>query len=125
MAFTVSNKRVRSSRSKSVKETLIRQPRGSDIRDLHSRSRELQAEIHRLEVAITQAPIEMTRRRIASRNTLPPLGPAARASRPSQRKPLQQRRADRNRRLALYLEFAVVVAVLAASFGWLRQWLQY
>lgn len=124
MAFTVSNKRVRSSRSKSVKETLTRQARGSDIRDLTSRSRELQAEIHRLEVAITQAPIEMTRRRIASRDTLPPLGPAGRTARPTQRKPLQQRRAERNRRLALYLEFAVVVTVLAASFGWLRQWLQ-
>lgn len=125
MAFSVSNKRVRSSRSKSVKETLIHQPRGSDIRDLKSRASEVQAEIHRLEVTILQAPIEITRRRIASRDTLPPLGYAGRTARPTQRKPLQQRRADRNRRLALYLEFAVVVTVLAASFGWLRQWLQY
>ncbi len=125
MAFSVSNKRVRSSRSKSVKESLSRPAPGNDIHDLTSRSRQLQAEIHRLEVAITQAPIEMTRQRIASRNTLPPLGSADRSVRKAQRKPLQQRRAERNRRLALYLEFAVVVAVLAASFGWLRQWLQY
>lgn len=124
MAFTVSNKRVRSSRSKSVKESLGRPARGNDIHDLTSRSRQLQAEIHRLEVAITQAPIEMTRQRIASRNTLPPLGPAGRAARPAQRKPLQQRRAERNRRLALYLEFAAVFVTLVATFGWLRQWLQ-
>lgn len=125
MAFTVNNKRVRSSRSKSVKESLSRQARGSDMRDLTSRSRQLQEEIYRLEVAITQAPLEMTRQRLASRNTLPPLGPAGRAARSAQRKPLQQRRAERNRRLALYLEFAAVVVTLVATFGWLRQWLQF
>jgi hypothetical protein len=125
MTFSVSNKRVRSNRSKTVKESLSRKAGGGDIQHLASRSRELQAEIHRLEVAITQAPIEMTRRRIASRNTLPPLGPAERTSRTAQRKPLQQQRAERNRRLALYLEFAVVIVTLVATLGWLRQWLQH
>lgn len=125
MAFAVNNKRVRSSRSKSVKESLTRQARGSDMRDLTSRSRQLQEEIHRLEVAITQAPLEMTRQRLASRNTLPPLGPAGRVTRSAQRKPLQQRRADRNRRLALYLEFAAVVVGLVAAIGWLRHWMQF
>ncbi len=125
MAFAVNNKRVRSNRSKSVKESLNRQARGSDMRDLTSRSRQLQEEIYRLEVAITQAPLEITRQRLASRNTLPPLGPASRAPRSTQRKPLQQRRVERNRRLALYLEFAAVVIGLVATFGWLRQWLQF
>lgn len=124
MAFSVNNKRVRPRCIRSVKESLSRQQGGRDIRDLTSRSRQLQAEIHHLEVVITQAPLEMTRQRLASRNTLPPLGPAARA-RPQQRKPLQQLRAERNRRLALYLELAVVVVGLTAALGWMRQWLQF
>jgi hypothetical protein len=124
MAFTVSNKRVRPSRSKSIKEALTRRNQGSDIRDLANHSRMLEAEIKRLEITITQAPLAMTRRRLATRDTLPPLGSAERSSRSPQRKPLQQRIAARNRRLALYLELAVVVTSLVAAAGWLRHWLQ-
>lgn len=119
----MNNKRVRS-RPKPAKDGLQPVP-ASRIRDLGSRSRQLKEEIHRLECAIARAPHELTRQRLAARNTLPPLGPAARKSRHPQRKPLQQLRAERNRRLALLIELGVVVIGLAAAVGWMNQWFHW
>ncbi|HCN27823.1 MAG TPA: hypothetical protein DIT64_03370 [Verrucomicrobiales bacterium] len=104
------------SRSKSAKDAADPASK-SRIKDLGSRSRQLREEIHRLECEIAEAPLALTRHKLATRNTLPPLGPAARKPRQPKRKPLHQLRAERNRRLGLFIELALVLLVLAAAVG--------
>lgn len=117
------NKKVRSRPSPSTLD-LAQQGRRPQMRQLQSRSRELNEEIHRLECKIAAAPHAMRRRRLAYIDTLPPPEPlSSPARRNTNRLPLQQQRARKRRRLVLMLELTVVVAALTGAVGWMNHWL--
>lgn len=93
------------------------------MRQLQSRSRQLNEEIHRLECTIAAAPHAMRSRRLAYIDTLPPPEPlSSPARRKTSRLPLQQQRAIKRRRLVLVMELMVVLGSLAAALGWMNQW---
>ncbi|GEP45566.1 hypothetical protein [Brevifollis gellanilyticus] len=126
------NKKVRASRSRYVSDLLAEplpsaKPTKSRIRQLESRSRELDDEITRLECSIAAAPVAMRQRRLATRNTLPAPEPTfSRTKRTANgRVPQVQRRARRNARMGKLVELLVVFGVLAAALGWMNQWLHW
>lgn len=125
------NKKVRSSRSRSVSDLLAEplpgaKPTKSRIRQLESRSRELDDEITRLECSIAAAPVAMRQRRLATRNIMPAPEPTfSRTKRATNRVPLVQRRARRKARMGKLVELLVVFGVLAAALGWMNQWLHW
>ena len=119
------NKKVRSRPSKTgsaltLPPTAGRRPQ---MRQLQSRSRQLNEEIHRLECTIAAAPHAMRSRQLAYIDTLPPPEPlSSPARRKSKRLPLQQQRAIRRQRLVLLIELTFVLGALAAALGWMNQW---
>lgn len=119
------NKRVASRRPKSV-QTIAQETRPAHLRQLKTRSRSLQEEIHTLECAIAAAPHTIRRRRLATKDVLPPPDSmfTQKALRSPKRIPLHQRKAANRRRLALYLELGLVFVTLAAAVGWMNQWLK-
>lgn len=93
------------------------------MRQLQSRSRQLNEEIHRLECTIAAAPHAMRSRQLAYIDTLPPPEPfGSPARRKTRRLPLQQQRARKRRYLVLLIELAVVFGTFAAALGWMNQW---
>lgn len=125
------NKKVRSYRSRSVSDLLAEplpsaKPTKSRIRQLESRSRELDDEITRLECSIAAAPVAMRQRRLATRNTLPAPEPTfSRTKRATNRVPQVQRRALRKARVSKLVELLVVFGILTAALGWMNQWLHW
>jgi hypothetical protein len=123
------NKKSRASRPRSVTDLLAEplptaaRPARARIRQLESRSRELESEIERLECSIAAAPALLGQRRLATRDTLPPLrSPAAGRGRPQpSRLPQVQRQAIRRARLSKLLELLIVFGILAAALGWMNQ----
>jgi hypothetical protein len=120
------NKRVASRRPKTV-QTAAQEIQPARLHQLRNRSRSLQEEIHTLECAIVAAPSTMRRRRLATKDVLPAPEPlfGKKSLRSPQRIPLHMRKAAKRRRLALVIEFAVVVATLAAALGWMNQWFNW
>ena len=120
------NKRVATRRPRTV-QALAQEAKPAKLKQMKSRSLALQEEIHSLECAIVAAPHTMRRRRMASKDVLP--APEAmfskKALRSPQRVPLHQLRAAKRRRLALMLEFGVVVTSLVAAVGWMNQWFHW
>lgn len=118
------NKRVASRRPKSV-QSIAQETRPAHLRQMKTRSRSLQEEIHTLECAIAAAPHTIRRRRLATKDVLPPPESmfGKKALRSPQRVPLHLRKAASRRRMALYLELGLVVTTLAAALGWMNQWL--
>lgn len=121
------NKKVRSRRSKDVSDIIKPQKEPAKIRQLENRSRDLGAEIHRLECTIAAAPALIRRQRLATIDTLPPLRPASRSTtRPASGKmPLHKQRERRRRHVALLIELAVVLSLLGAALGWMNQWFHW
>lgn len=124
------NKKVRSSRPRFASELAQTEPLGlakpAKMRELHKSSRQLTAEIHRLECSIAAAPAAMRRRRLATMDTLPAPEPAfTKTKRRTTRMPLQQQRSQRNRRLGLIVEGVLVFTTLAAALGWMNQWFHW
>ena len=125
------NKKVRTLRPRSVSDILAApsreaKPSARRIRQLETRSRELEQEIERLECTIAQAPAQMRQRRLSTRNTLPALEPTfSRTKRQTAKLPLVQRRARRNARLGKLVELLVVFGALAAALGWMNQWFRW
>lgn len=115
------NKRVRS-RQQPATHGLPPAP-AARIKDLGSRSIELQKEIEELECTLVRSPHAITRQRLAALDTLPPLGPASRKALKPRRKPLHQVRVERNQRLWLCVELGAVLLILAAVVGGLKEWL--
>ncbi|HYF36034.1 MAG TPA: hypothetical protein VD994_12140 [Prosthecobacter sp.] len=116
------NKKVRSRPVRSGHD-LARQSRRPQLRQLQSRSRELDEEIHRLECTIAAAPHAIRRRRLAYIDTLPPPEPlSSPARRKTSRLPLHQQRARQRQRVVLMVELTFVIAALAAAVGWMKQW---
>lgn len=122
------NKKVRSSRPRYASELTkpLGPARPAQLRQLQKSSRELTEEIHRLECSIAAAPAAMRRRRLATMDTLPAPEPAfAKTKRRTARMPLQKQRAQRNRRLGLFVELVLVFTTLAAALGWMNQWFHW
>jgi hypothetical protein len=125
------NKKVRTYRTRDISGLLAEplpsaKPTKSRIRQLESRSRELDDEITRLECSIAAAPVAMRQRRLATRNTLPALESAfSKNKRQPGKLPLVQRRARRKARMGKLVELLVVFGVLAAAVGWMNQWLRW
>ncbi len=122
------NKKVRSTRPRYASE--LAKPLGpakpAQMRQLQKSSRELTQEIHRLECSIAAAPAAMRRHRLATMDTLPaPESAFVKTRRRTSRMPLQQQRAQRNRRLGLFMELIVVFTTLAAALGWMNQWFHW
>ncbi len=122
------NKKVRSTRPRYASE--LAKPLGpakpAQMRQLQKSSRELTQEIHRLECSIAAAPAAMRRHRLATMDTLPaPESAVVNTRRRTSRMPLQQQRAQRNRRLGLFMELIVVFTTLAAALGWMNQWFHW
>ncbi len=118
------NKRVSIRRPKSTQD-LAKTANPAELRQLRSRSRALQQEIHHLECAIVAAPQSLRRQRLAHSHVLPPLEPRLGSpKRLARRVPLHQLKTARRRRLALMLELSVVLLTLVAALGWLNQWFQ-
>lgn len=120
------NKRVASRRPKTV-QTAAQEIQPARLKQLRSRSRSLEEEIHTLECAIVAAPHAIRRRRLATKDVLPAPEPlfTKKSLRSPQRIPLHLRKAAKRRRLALFLEFGVVAASLAAAVGWMNQWFNW
>jgi len=120
------NKRVATRRPKSVQE-LAQEHRPARLKQIKSRSRIIQEEIYSLECAIVAAPHAIRRQRLATKDVLPAPEPlfTKQALRSPQRKPLHQLKAAKRRRLALVIEFAVVISSLAAAIGWMNQWFHW
>ncbi len=123
------NKKVRSSRSKTVSD-LLKPSEPAKMRQLQTRSRDLNAEIQRLECTIASAPALMRRQRLATIDSLPPLRsperPAPRGGKATARKmPLHKQREQRRRRVGLLVELALVFTTLAAALGWMNQWFHW
>ncbi|HEY1081551.1 MAG TPA: hypothetical protein VGE29_04775 [Prosthecobacter sp.] len=121
------NKRVASRRPKTI-QSIAQEIRPARLKQMRTRSQDLQEEIHKLECAIAAAPATIRRRRLASRDILPapePMFGAKKSLRSPQRIPLHQRKAAHRRRLALYLELGLVFATLTAALGWMNQWFQW
>ena len=120
------NKRVASRRPKNV-QSAAQEIQPARLHQLRSRSRSLQEEIHTLECAIVAAPSALRRRRLATKDVLPAPEPlfSKKTLRSPQRIPLHLRKAAKRRRMALMIEFAVVVATLAAALGWMNQWFNW
>ncbi len=122
------NKRVRSSRPRYASDLAkeLGAPKPAQIRQLQKSSRELKAEIHRLECSIAAAPAAMRRHRLATMDTLPAPEPSfGKIRRRTSKMPLQQQRSQRNRRLGLLLELVFVFTILAAALGWMNQWFHW
>jgi hypothetical protein len=122
------NKKVRSPRPRYAAELVkpLGPAKPSQLRQLQKSSRELTEEIHRLECSIAAAPAAIRRHRLATMDTLPAPEPAfAPSKRRSNRLPLQQQRAIRNRRLGLLAELVIVFTTLAAAVGWMNQWFNW
>lgn len=122
------NKKVRPPRPRYASE--LAKPLGpakpAQMRQLQKSSRELTQEIHRLECSIAAAPAAMRRHRLATMDTLPaPESAFVKTRRRTSRMPLQQQRAQRNRRLGLFMELIVVFTTLAAALGWMNQWFHW
>ncbi|TDU67183.1 hypothetical protein EI77_03384 [Prosthecobacter fusiformis] len=117
------NKRVASRRPKTV-QSVAQEIQPARLKQMRSRSRSLQEEIHVLECAIVAAPHAMRRQRMATKDVLPAPEPmyVKKALRSPQRIPLHLRKAAKRRRLALLLEFGIVVTSLIAALGWMKQW---
>lgn len=117
------NKRVATRRPKTV-QSAAQEIQPVRLKQLRTRSRSLQDEIHTLECAIAAAPHTIRRKRLASKDVLPPPDSmfGRKALRPPQRIPLHLRKAAQRRRLALLIEFVLVVATLTAALGWMNQW---
>ncbi len=126
------NKKTRAARPRSVSDLLAEplptaaRPARSRMKQLESHSRELQSEIARLECTIASSPVIIGERRLASRDTLPALRPAAmtQARRPF-KLPQAQRRAQRRARLGKLVELLVVFGLLAAALGWMNQYFRW
>lgn len=120
------NKRVATRRPKSVHELAVEQ-RPAKLKQIKSRSRIIQEEIHSLECAIVAAPHRIRRKRLATKDVLP--APESmfnkKALRSPQRKPLHQLKAAKRRRMALLIELGVVITSLAAAVGWMNQWFHW
>lgn len=127
------NKKTRAARPRSVSDLLAEplpvaaRPARSRLRQLESRSRELESEIERLECSIAAAPVVIGQRRLATRDTLPPLrSPAAARARPQvSRLPQAQRQAIRRARMGKLIELLVVFGMLAAALGWMNQYFRW
>ncbi len=122
------NKKVRSTRPRYASE--LAKPLGpakpAQMRQLQKSSRGLTQEIHRLECSIAAAPAAMRRHRLATMDTLPaPESAFVKTRRRTSRMPLQQQRAQRNRRLGLFMELIVVFTTLTAALGWMNQWFHW
>ncbi len=117
------NKRVASRRPKTV-QSIAQEIQPARLKQMRTRSRTLQEEIHTLECAIVAAPHAMRRRRLATKDVLPAPEPlfSKKALRSPQRIPLHLRKAAKRRRLALLIEFGLVSATLIAALGWMNQW---
>ncbi len=120
------NKRVVSRRPKSVHE-LAHERQPARLKQIKTRSRAIEEEIYSLECAIVAAPSAIRRQRLASKDVLPAPEPmfSKKVLRSPQRVPLHQLRAAKRRRLALVIEFAVVITSLAAATGWMNQWFNW
>jgi hypothetical protein len=122
------NKKVRSTRPRYASELAkpLGSPKPAQIRQLQRSSLELQEEIHRLECTIAAAPAAMRRHRLATMDTLPaPERTFSPRRRQNARLPLQQQRAQRNRRLGVLIELVLVFTTLAAALGWMNQWFHW
>jgi hypothetical protein len=123
------NKKV-TSRSRNVADVLA-QPLPSSkpkvrMRQLETRSRELENEIERLECTIASAPAAMRHRRLVTRNTLPAPEPTfSKTKRMTKGLPLVQRRARTRQRVGKLVELIVVFSVLTAALGWMNQWFHW
>ncbi len=97
-------------------------PVRSRMKKLESHSRELKSEIARLECTIAASPILIEEKRLASRDTLPPLRRTAaiQGRRPS-KLPQAQRRAQHRARMSKLVELLVVFGLLAAALSWMNQ----
>jgi len=120
------NKRVSSRRPKSVQD-LAQEPRPARLKQIKTRSRAIQEEIYSLECAIVAAPHAMRRQRMATKDVLPAPEPiyTKKALRSPKRIPLHQLKAAKRRRLALFIEFGVVITSLVAAVGWMNQWFHW
>lgn len=121
------NKKTRAARPCRVPEQLEPLPVAARtsrtrMKQLESHSRELESEITRLECAIASSPVIIGERRLASRDTLPPLRPTAtlQAHRPS-KLPQAQRRAQQRARIGKLVELLIVFGLLAAALSWMNQ----
>ncbi|MCB1225666.1 MAG: hypothetical protein KDK99_07660 [Verrucomicrobiales bacterium] len=119
----MSNKRVRPTRLKTAQELLHgpAQPRAKS-RQFSQRSRHLDDEIHRLECVIAAVPQMDVKRRLTARNTLPPADEIRR--RAPRRLPMSQRQQQRRQRTGQLIQLGVLLLLVAATAGWLKQWLQ-
>jgi hypothetical protein len=124
------NKKV-PTRSRHVSDILAQplpsaKPSKARMRQLETRSRELEDEIERLECTIASAPAAMRQRRLATRNTLPAPEPTfSKTKRRTAGIPLVQRRARQKQRLSKFVELIVVFGALAAAVGWMNQWFHW
>lgn len=125
------NKKVRSPRPRYASDLLAQplpsaKPSKTHMRQLESRSRELEDEIERLECTIASAPVAMRQRRLSTRNTLPAPEPVfSKTKRQTSGIPLVQRRARQKQRLGKLVELIVVFGVLAAAVGWMNQYFHW
>ncbi len=118
------NRKVRSSRVKTVRALNQQLSSRGQTRHLTKKSDEVSSQIHRLECFITDAPRLQRQQRLANVNMLPPMElPSPR--RTDRRRPIAQRRAKRGQRLMLLTEGAVIVGMIAAVVGWLNQWFHF
>lgn len=119
------NKRVTARRPKSAQDLAKTPVRPAKLKQLKSRSRELEEEIYTLECTIAAAPEAMRRHRLATKDVLPAIRPLRSAKRAPARVPLHLQKAARRRQFALLLELGLVVATFAAVVGWMNQWFHW
>jgi len=119
------NKKVRPQHPKSATE-IARQSAPAKMRQIQSRSRQLDQEIHRLECSIAAAPRAQRQHRLATRDTLPPPEPTfSKARRATKRQTLHQQHQQQRKLRGLIIELATVLTLLAAALGWMNQWFHW
>ncbi|MFO1485803.1 MAG: hypothetical protein U1F71_20755 [Verrucomicrobiaceae bacterium] len=124
MSLFSGNRKIRSRRSKTVREMQQEMSPRTKSRQLARQSDEVGSEIHRLECFITAAPGIQRRHRLANVNMVPPMELPSPVRHP-RRLPMAQQRARRGERLRLFTEGIFVVCAIAAVVGWLNQWFHF
>lgn len=123
--FSSGNRKVRSRQPKTAREmgrsTSV--PEMVKPRQLKRRALEVNAQIHRLECLIADAPRQQKQRRLATLDELPPMDP--RPMRRTKKMSLAQKREKNGRLLGLCVEWVLVLGAIAAATGWLNQWFHF
>jgi hypothetical protein len=126
----MANKRIRSRRTEAKEELLtgLDLPAPKKQRRLTQRSTDVNREIHRLECIIAAAPHLQKQRQLRRRDTLPPPdefnGAFRRPAATRRAVPMHARRLQQNQRLLQMAQLAIIILVIAAALGWMKQWFQ-